>query len=158
MTLRNFVKVLESLNIDVDEYCADLFSGLLALRRVKVEDLASVVGTPVRTLQGYSSSSHPIRAAKACTVIKIAEYLNVDPACLVGEKSINDIWKDEDVFIRNPMITGTPEFKRSREKRLQEYTRLISEYEEKNAPKKYVWTYTIDDSKTIVADVSEMNK
>lgn len=60
-----------------------------------------MVDVSERTIEAYTSGKVSLANAKASTVLRIAEYLDVDPFVLIGEKSIEDFYIREKLREKN---------------------------------------------------------
>lgn len=129
-----YMQLLKKAGIDIDIYCRDLFKGLMALRDIPYTDLWIDIGGRTvlsnRTTQDYAESGK-LRSAKAFVLLRIADRLDVDPYCLIGEKSIMDIWNKESKRVRNAMM-GDDEIPDRRIETLRKYSRIVMDAEAEN--------------------------
>ena len=129
-----YIQLLKEVGIDIDIYCRDLFKGLMALRDIPYTNLWIDIGCRAvlsnRTIQDYAESGK-LRSAKAFVLLRIADRLDVDPYCLIGKKSIMDVWNKESKRVRNAMM-GDDEIPDRRIETLRKYTRIVMDAEAEN--------------------------
>ena len=86
--------------------CSDALRAVMKYRNVNVPHLAVMVDVSERTLEAYTSGKVSLANAKASTVLLIAEYLDVDPFILIGEKSIDNFYINEERRNKNNSTTN----------------------------------------------------
>lgn len=89
-------KYAEKNRIPKTELCASNLRAVLRFRNMSVPDLAKTIGVSSRTLEAYTAGRVSMLDAKAGTVLKIAQALNVDPYILIGEKSVDGFFRKEE--------------------------------------------------------------
>lgn len=72
---------------------ASALNEVIRIRGVTLVELSKRTGVDQETLQDYTMGLQDIRNASASEVFKIADALRVDPAILMGEKSIDEFHK-----------------------------------------------------------------
>lgn len=129
-----FMTLLKEADIDIDIYCRDLLRGLLAIRDIRYKELWDRIGgneaASRATVEDYCANGK-IRNARGFVVCRIAKELDIDPFCLIGEKSIMEIWNKEDRALKHAM-TGEKVISDSRIEPLRKYTRIIMDADKKH--------------------------
>ncbi len=75
--------------------CSAALNEIIGFRGITLEELSGKCGIDVDTLQKYTVTSLDIREAKPLDVMHLADALDVDPAILLGEKSIDEFKAQE---------------------------------------------------------------
>lgn len=75
--------------------CSAALNEVIRYRGMTLEELSEKAGIDADTLQKYTVTSLDIRQASALDVMHLASALDVDPAILLGEKSIDEFTKEQ---------------------------------------------------------------
>ena len=67
--------------------CSNALRAVMKYRKINVPYLAAMVDVSERTIEAYTSGRVSLANAKAKTVLRIADYFDVDPFVLIGDKS-----------------------------------------------------------------------
>lgn len=75
--------------------CSAALNEVIRYRGITLDELAKKAGIDADTLQKYTVTSLDIRQANALDVMHLASALDVDPAILLGEKSIDEFKNEQ---------------------------------------------------------------
>lgn len=76
--------------------CSAALNEIIRFRGVTIDELSRKCGIDAATLHKYTVTSLDLRQANAVDLMHLASALDVDPAILIGEKSIDEFKQKEE--------------------------------------------------------------